>query len=91
MQEFDLEIRDKKGSENMVVDHLSKLEIPKTVQKHRLHIDDTFPDEHILALSDVETSPWFGDIANYLSACIIPPELIFQQKKRFFTEVKPYF
>ena len=45
MQEFDVEIRDKKGSKNMVADHLSRLETPKTVQKHHLMIDDTFLDE----------------------------------------------
>ena len=28
LQEFDAEIKDKKGSENMVADHLSRLEIP---------------------------------------------------------------
>ena len=91
MQEFDVEIRDKKGSENMVADHLSRLDIPETVQKHHLQIDDTFPDEQILALSHAETSPWFDDIANYLSTDSIPPNLTFQQKKRFFAEVKLYF
>ena len=45
LQEFDVEIRDKKGSENMVIDHLSRLEIPETVQKHNLKLDDMFPDE----------------------------------------------
>ena len=75
----------------MVVDHLSRLEMPETVQKHHLHIDDMFPDEHILALSHAETSPWFADIANYLSASIIPPDLTFQQKNRFFAKVKRYF
>ena len=30
LQEFDVEIRDKKGSENMVVDHLSRLETQET-------------------------------------------------------------
>ena len=91
LQEFDVEIRDKKGSENMVADHLSRLETPETVQKHHLQIDDTFPDEQILALSHDETSPWFANIANYLSAGIIPLDLTFQQKKRFFAEVKRYF
>ena len=28
LQEFDLEIRDKKGSENVIADHLSRLEKP---------------------------------------------------------------
>ena len=48
LQEFDVEIRDKKGSENMVADHLSRLETLETVQKHHLQIDDTFPYERIL-------------------------------------------
>ena len=91
LQEFDMEIRDKKGSENMVADHLSRLKTPVTVQKHQLQIDDMFPNEQILALSHAETSPWFADIANYLSIGIIPPDLTFQQKKRFFVEVKRYF
>ena len=31
LQEFDVEIRDTKGFENMVVDHLSRLETPETI------------------------------------------------------------
>ena len=75
----------------MVVDHLSRLETPETVKKHHLQIDDMFLDEHILSLSHDETSPWFADIANYLSADITPPDLIYQQKNRFFAKVKHYF
>ena len=77
LQEFDVEIKDKKGSENMVADHLLRLEIPKTVQKSQVPIDDIFPDEQILVLSHAEISPWFADIANYLAAAIIPSELTF--------------
>ena len=91
LQEFDVEIRDKKGFKNMVADHLSRLETLEIVQKHHLHIDDLFLDEKILALSHAETSPWFTDIANYLFVGIIPPDLTFQQKKRFFADVKHYF
>ena len=91
LQESDVEIRDKKGSENTVADHLSRRETPEIMQKHHLQIDDTFPVEQILALSHAETSPWFADIANYLSVGIIQLNLTFQQKKRFFAEVKSYF
>ena len=66
LQEFDVEIKDKKGSENMVADHLSRLVILEKVQKNQVQIDNTFSDERILALSHAEISPWFGDIANYL-------------------------
>ena len=84
LQEFDVEIRDKKGFENMVANHLSRLETPETMQKHHLQIDDTFPDGQILAFSHDETFPWLADIANYMSSSIIPPDLTYQQKKKFF-------
>ena len=91
LQEFDVEIKDKKGYENLVVDHLSRLEIPEMVHENQVQIDDTFPDEQILALSHAEFSPWFADIVNYLVASIVPYELTSQQKKRFFVEVKHFF
>ena len=43
LQEFDLEIRDKKGSENVVADHLSRL-IVEPVDDN-LPIEESFPDE----------------------------------------------
>ena len=78
LQEFDVEIKDKKGSENLVADHLSRLEVREEVFDKKVHIDDTFPDERILALSHAEPSPWFAYIANYLAACIIPYGLSLQ-------------
>ena len=41
LQEFDLEIKDKKGTENLVADHLSRLEVPRD----KVHVNDDFPDE----------------------------------------------
>ena len=78
LQEFDVEIKDQKGSKNMVADHLSRLEIPEKVQKSQVQIDDTFPNEKILDLSHAEISHWFADITNYLVAGIIPSEITFQ-------------
>ena len=44
LQEFDLEIKDKKGSDNVIVDHLSRLE--KTVEKEKeTEIAEYFPYE----------------------------------------------
>ena len=88
LQEFDMGIKDKKGFVNMMADHLSRLEILEKVQKSQVQIDDTFLDERIQALSHAKISPWFADIANYLATGIIPFELTFQQKNRFFAEVK---
>ena len=42
LQEFDLEIKDKKGSDNVIVDHLSRLE--RTAEEERkLEMADNFP------------------------------------------------
>ncbi|XP_070026432.1 uncharacterized protein [Nicotiana sylvestris] len=50
LQEFDFEVKDHKGTQNQVADHLSRLEEAGR-PKGDLEINDTFPDEHILALS----------------------------------------
>ena len=63
LQEFDLEIKDKKGSENLVADYLSCLE--KKKESAPKPTRDSFPDEFLLALHHIAT-PWYADIANYL-------------------------
>ena len=70
-QEFDLEIKDKKGSDNVIADHLSRVEKP-TVQKEGREIAENFPNEQLFQLS--LQSPWYADIVNYLAFRIMPPE-----------------
>ncbi|XP_073153675.1 uncharacterized protein [Henckelia pumila] len=56
LQEFDLEIRDKKGVENVVADHLSRLECIADGATNEIEdIHDWFPDEKLFA---IESSPW---------------------------------
>ncbi|GMI64212.1 hypothetical protein HRI_000090500 [Hibiscus trionum] len=49
LQEFDIEIKDKKGTENQVADHLSRLEKGKSLPTDETHILETFPDEQLFA------------------------------------------
>ena len=62
LQEFNLQIRDKKGVENVVVDHLLRLTIAHNT--HNPPINDEFPEESLLL---VEEAPWYAHIANYLA------------------------
>ena len=87
LQEFDLEIKDKKGTENLVANHLSQLE----GSSKEIHINYDFPDEQLLAIEDRKPVPWFADLVNYLVAKVLPPEFGYQQKKRFFTQLKHYY
>ncbi|KAL5565133.1 hypothetical protein UlMin_028297 [Ulmus minor] len=86
LQEFDLEIRDKKGTENLVADHLSRLE--EDYLEDEEQINETFPDEQLLA---IQTAPWFADYANYLVKKILPPDMSYQQRRKFFSDLKHYF
>ncbi|XP_059311714.1 uncharacterized protein LOC132063262 [Lycium ferocissimum] len=47
-----------------VADHLSRLE-KIGVPADEIDIEDTFPDEQVLAVS-MQVAPWFADFANYL-------------------------
>ncbi|XP_050229333.1 uncharacterized protein LOC126678479 [Mercurialis annua] len=87
LQEFNFEIRDKKGSENVVADHLSRLENGKLSKEET--VNDDFPDEQLWAAQELEV-PWFADIVNYLVSNIVPQEFSYHQKKRFLSEVKYY-
>jgi hypothetical protein len=68
LQEFDLEIRDKKGVENSVADYLSRLQLEESTE---LPINDYMRDDTLLKVST--TNPWYVNIFNYIVAGYIPP------------------
>ncbi|XP_070010623.1 uncharacterized protein [Nicotiana sylvestris] len=64
LQEFDLEIVDRKGCENQVADHLSRLEEDGR-PCDGLKMNGSFPDKQLLSVS-VNSMPWLADVANFL-------------------------
>ncbi|XP_071926165.1 uncharacterized protein [Coffea arabica] len=60
LQEFDLEIRDKRSSENLVADHLSRILV---VEESEL-LKDAFPEKHLFSLNSQLS--WYADLVNYL-------------------------
>ncbi|GJR31622.1 putative nucleotidyltransferase, ribonuclease H [Tanacetum coccineum] len=92
LQEFDIEIKNKKGAENVAADHLSRLEKPNLKELKDEEINDEFPDEFLMSIkTDEEESPWFADFANYLVGGILRKGLTYAQRCKFFSELKHYF
>ncbi|XP_076958465.1 uncharacterized protein LOC143634196 [Bidens hawaiensis] len=50
LQEFDVEICDKKGSENVVADHLSRLVGQEEEEEDERAINESFPDEQLFSI-----------------------------------------
>ncbi|GJR46363.1 reverse transcriptase domain-containing protein [Tanacetum coccineum] len=88
--EFDITIRDKKGSENLAADHLSRLENPHKDVLENKDINEHFPLETLGVISNGST-PWFADFANYHAGNFIIKGMSTQQKRKFFKDVKHYF
>nr|GEV26305.1 reverse transcriptase domain-containing protein [Tanacetum cinerariifolium] len=90
LQEFDISNRDKKGSENLTADHLSRLENPHKDLFENKDINENFPLETLGSISS-ESTPWFADIATFYAGNFINKGLTSQQNKKFFKDVKHYF
>ena len=67
MQEFNIEIKDKKGVENVVADHLSRLTFDEGLKE--MPIRDSFLGEQLYAVIELA---WYAHIVNYLVMSVIP-------------------
>jgi hypothetical protein len=80
------EIKDEKGIENVVADHLSKLTIDST--SDITSIDDYFPDEYSLSIASI---PWSANIDNFLASGFLPVHLDTQDKRKFLSDVQNFY
>jgi hypothetical protein len=86
LQEFDLEIKYKKGSENVVADHLSRLLNKEEVNE--LPLGKQFPDEQLFAIN--VHPPWYADIVNYFTTKVFPPSMSNQERNKFMSTSRHY-
>lgn len=93
LQEFHIEIRDKKVVENAVADHLSHLPC-QNLNQFENPIQDSFLDEQLFQTNnqpEPTTFPWYVDIANYLVTRRIPDYWSKLDKQNFFRKVVTFF
>nr|GEY42979.1 reverse transcriptase domain-containing protein [Tanacetum cinerariifolium] len=88
LQEFVIKIKDIKGTENVAADHLSRIKNEETSDNNE--VGDNFPGETLMEIN-TKDDPWFADFANYLVSDIIPKGMTYQQKNKFFSDLKHYF
>ena len=86
LQEFNLQIRGKKGVKNVVANHLSRLTI--AYNTHNPLINDEFLEESLLL---VENTPWYAHIANHLETGELPADWKAQDRKFFFAKIHSYY
>ncbi|GKF58250.1 reverse transcriptase domain-containing protein [Tanacetum coccineum] len=84
LQEFDVVIRDKKGVENLVADHLSRIENPHQSKLEKKEITETFPLETLgmVTFRGDDNAPWFADFANYHVGNFVIKGMSSQQKRK---------
>ncbi|XP_068305092.1 uncharacterized protein [Pyrus communis] len=87
LQQFDLEIKDKKGSENVVADHLSRL-VHSNTEEDRIPLRESFSDEQLFSLK--VTDPWYADIINYKVTKKILNDFTRAQKDKLVKTAKYY-
>ena len=82
-----LEIKDKKGCDNLIVDHLSRVE-KTTIKEKGTELSENFPDEQLFQLSF--QLPWYADIVNFLAYGVMPPEFSYEKRKKLRTDIRFY-
>ncbi|XP_073273286.1 uncharacterized protein [Primulina huaijiensis] len=86
LQEFDIIIKDKKGKENVVADHLSRI---MTESSHNeIPINENFPDDQLFYATIM---PWFANIVNFIVTNKMPSHWNSQDKNKFLIEVKKFY
>ncbi|CAA7040709.1 unnamed protein product [Microthlaspi erraticum] len=104
LQEFDIEVVDKKGVENGVADHLCRMRVEDMIP-----INDSMPEEQLMAIMILKESfdekvrleevkalrdenlPWYADIVNFMVSGEVPSSFDAYKRKKFFKDARHYY
>ncbi|GJU94269.1 reverse transcriptase domain-containing protein [Tanacetum coccineum] len=89
LQEFDFNVVDTKGAENLTADHLSRLENPHKDVLENKNINEHFPLETLGVISSKST-PWFADYANFHAGNFIIKGMSTQQKRKLYGTISKW-
>ncbi|GJW22508.1 putative ribonuclease H-like domain-containing protein [Tanacetum coccineum] len=80
-----------RNAENLVADHLSRLENPHQSELEKKEITETFPLETLgmVTFRGDDNAPWFADFANYHAGNFVIKGMSSQQKRKFFKDDFP--
>eukprot|EP00253_Pinus_taeda_P002579 PITA_02579 len=84
LQEFDINIVDKPGKDNVVADFLSRIEN----NRKNTPIEDNSPDEHLFVV--FTNTLWYADIANYLATGKVPRHLSYKDQRKIIHHSTQY-
>ena len=79
-----MEIRDKSGAKNLVVDHVSRILSKQEV----LLIQEDLPHEQLFKLQ--RNNPWFANLVNFLVAKVLPENFRKSQIDKLKSDAKYY-
>ncbi|CAA7045985.1 unnamed protein product [Microthlaspi erraticum] len=99
-----IEVVDKKGVENGVADHLSRMRVEDMIP-----INDSMPEEQLMAIMILKESfdekarleevkalrdenlPWYADIVNFMVSGEVPSSFDAYKRKKFFKDARHYY
>ena len=84
LQEFDWEIKNCKGVDNSMVDHLSRL----IWEEKTIPISEVLPNEHLFHLKGKK--PWYADIINFLVTHKFPNDMSKAKRDKIIKYSKYY-
>ncbi|CAA7048893.1 unnamed protein product [Microthlaspi erraticum] len=79
LQEFDIEVVDKKGVENGVADHLSRMRVEDMIP-----INDSMPEEQLMAIMILKEM-------NFMVSGEVPSSFDAYKRKKFFKDARHYY